>query len=172
MYNKFEKEMALCTYLQTYNSKVIIKLWGDLIKKEGTKSISPYLKGVMTRVVLNASKLEEPYKCKRYAEKESTAFVRKIADFYISRKGEFAYLMKKNYMDTLNKTLPDDLFGDSFLSLVVTNYYLKNNLIKTIERDNNLETYKKFQYALDQLIKFYRKEIIYTEDDLLELITC
>lgn len=74
-------------------------------------------------------------------------------------------------MDTLNSTLPSDLFGDSFLSMVIAFHYLDDKLIKTIERAGKIEEYNKLKIALTQWVKFYKKaRIILPEDWIKEML--
>lgn len=171
MYDKFEKEAALSTYLVRHNIGATIKCWGDWIEQEGKESLSPYHKGLLTKMWNNASGIESVFSRQIVTQKESTNFVKKITDYYIDGKEEFLYLFKKSYMDTLNSTLPSDLFGDSFLSMVIAFHYLDDKLIKTIERAGKIEEYNKLKIALTQWVKFYKKaRIILPEDWIKEML--
>lgn len=169
--SRFEKEAAIATYLMFHNVKVTIKCWYEWINKEGPGALTPYLKGLLTKMYKNMEKIEECFRDKRVSTKESDEFIRKIAEYYIETKGEFVYLFIKDYMDTFNSTMPDNLFGDSFLSLIVAHHYLDRNLLLTVERVDKIEEYKKFNYALKQWVKFYKEgRIIYPEQWLIEMI--
>lgn len=170
VYNKFEKEVALCTFLIRHNVNVTARLWRDLIIKEGPKSLSPYLKGLLTRMTRHADALEAPCRKLEICKEECVKMVPKITDYYAESRGEFMYLMKRGYSEAHNTTLPDKLFGDSFLSLMIANHYLKRKLEKTVERMGSMDSYNRLQCALDQWVKFYRNEIIYSEDDIKEIL--
>lgn len=60
MNDKFTKETTLSTFLVNHNVKVMAKLWRDMIAQEGDCVLTPYLKGVLTRLVKNAEAMEEP----------------------------------------------------------------------------------------------------------------
>lgn len=171
MYDKFERETALATYLILHNVDMTIKIWGDWIKQEGPDSLSPYQKGLLTRMRGNIDKIEEVFRSKGISKENSISFIRKIADYYIDSRGEFCYLFKKKFIDTLNSTLPNSTFGDSFLSLMVAFHYLDTRLVKTIERVGKLEEYQRFKVALEQWVKFYKQaRIIYSEEWIREIL--
>lgn len=170
--NRCERETALSTYLILYNVDMTIKCWLDWIKQEGPDgSLSPYQKGLLTRMRDNMDKIEQVFRKEKITKEDSVKFIRKIADYYIDSRGEFFYLFKKNFMDTLNSTFPNSMFGDSFLSMMVAYHYLDKRLVKTIEKVGKLEEYKKFKYAITQWVKFYKvSRIIYPEEWIREMI--
>lgn len=162
MNNKFEREVALCSFLIKYNAEVTKNLWDDL----GKGSITPYMKSVITKVNKNIIELEGKFKDIKIDKKDCEKFIVKITDYYKDMKGDFIYLMKRGYLDALNETLPSSLYGDSFVSLVIADFYLEKRLLPTIDKTSNKQTYLKYKTALKQLIKFYKKEIIYSEEEL------
>lgn len=77
MYDKFEKETALATYLILHNVNITIKVWGDWIKQEGPDSLSPYQKGLLTRMRGNMDKIEETFGSKGISKENSISFIRR-----------------------------------------------------------------------------------------------
>lgn len=171
MHDKFTKETTLSTFLVNHNVKVMSKLWRDMIAQEGDCVLTPYLKGVLTRLVKNAEAMEAPFKFIEVPLDERTAFIRKIADYYKDCAGEFRYLYRKGFIKALASTFPDPLFVDSFVSLVVANYYLTRRCELTLERNGVIDAYNRFQCAYEQWLKFYKEDdIIYSEQDIEEII--